>query len=407
MARRVVALRGFILTLICVIFAASAAKAQDWRIAEIAGTARVFASGEWASLHSGASLEPNAIVQTDSDGRLRLASAEIALDVAENAKFRIDGEASPLLRLFDGGLGVDASAPVVVMTTYAAAETADADFALVAEPYGSTVAVRRGLVKVTDLTTRKTVELRDGQILKLRAGQAAVALTAPAGPQALATAQSVAAGRMGAEPPQTKIALLDRTSTGAIRPDAAANAIAALRASAPARSGAASARLAEEAADAVHEERGKAKLGKADPRAVAAAARISRELFRDIDVEVEPWDDSFQWTEVERGELRLKPIWRVMGALEGAQSVEFWFLVFVACLFLGAIANAIMERSGFGLVGTTLLVMAAFATALLIRDLFFRAGANLAIEPFLSLGMMLSAMTLLLLSGAFAKVRLP
>ena len=77
------------------------------------------------------------------------------------------------------------------------------------------------------------------------------------------------------------------------------------------------------------------------------------------------------------------------------------------CLFLGAISNAIMEKSGFGLAGGTLMVMAAFATALLIRDAFFRAGANLALEPFLSIGMMLCAMTLLLLSGVFAKLRLP
>src|SRR5437763_11606466 len=116
----------------------------------------------------------------------------------------------------------------------------------------------------------------------------------------------------------------------------------------------------------MHEEQKSATLGKADPRAVAAAARSTRELFSDFDVEVEPWDDSFQWTEVENGEVRLKPIWRIMLALGGAQSMEFWFLAFVTCLFLGSVASAIMEKSGFGLGGSTLLVMLAFATALLI-----------------------------------------
>ncbi|MDE3176741.1 MAG: hypothetical protein KGM15_11625 [Pseudomonadota bacterium] len=401
------ALRAFILSFLCVLFAAGAAYADDWRIVDVAGSARAFAAGAWAPLQAGAPLIPNAIVQTDGDGRLRLAGAGATLDAPADAKFRIDGDAAPLLRLFDGGLGVEASASLGVMTTYAYAETADAAFAVVAEPYGSTIAVTRGLVKVTDLTTRKTMLLRDGQILRLRAGQATLTLTAPVDQPAMATAASAAAGRLDAEGLNTKIALVDKTPTGALRPDAAASAIAALRDSAPNKNGAGSARLAEEAADAVHEERRKAKLGKADPRAVAAAARISRELFRDIDVDVEPWDDSFEWTEMEHGEKRLKPIWRVMLALGGAQSLEFWFLAFVSCLFLGAISNAIMEKSSFGLAGNTLLVMAAFAAALGLRDAFFRAGANLAIEPFLSIGMMLSAMTLILLSGAYAKLRLP
>jgi hypothetical protein len=39
------------------------------------------------------------------------------------------------------------------------------------------------------------------------------------------------------------------------------------------------------------------------------------------------------------------------------------------------------------------------------RELFFRSGDNLELEPYLSLGMMLGAMPLLLLSGAFPKVR--
>ena len=401
------ALRGFILSFLCFLFAASAAQAEDWRIVEVAGTARAFAAGEWTPLQPGATLTPHAIVQTQDDSHVALARAGAALDVPAGAKFRVEGETSPLLRLFDGGLGVEASAPLAVMTTYAAVETEGAVFAVVAETYGTTIVVQRGLVKVTDLTIRKTVLLHDGQILRLRPGRALVALSGPADQPAIATAQSVAAGRLDAEALPTKIALVDKTPTGALRPDAAASAIAALRASAPAKNGAASAHLAEEAADAVHEERRKAKLGKADPRAVAAAARITRELFQDIDVEVEPWDDSFQWTQVENGELRLKRVWQVVLALGGAQSMEFWFLAFVSCLFLGAISNAIMEKSGFGLAGGTLMVMAAFATALLIRDAFFRAGANLALEPFLSIGMMLCAMTLLLLSGAFAKLRLP
>src|SRR5437763_9326869 len=157
----------------------------------------------------------------------------------------------------------------------------------------------------------------------------------------------------------------------------------------------------------MHEEQKSATLGKADPRAVAAAARSTRELFSDFDVEVEPWDDSFQWTEIENGELRLKPLWRILLTLGGAEYLEFWFLAFVACLFLGAISSAIMERAGFGVFGSMLLVAFAFAFAILIRDVFFRAGANVAIEPFLSIGMMLGLMTTTLLSGAFAKQRLP
>src|SRR5437764_85805 len=138
-AGRVMALRRFLVILLCVLSTVGGALAQDWRIGEVAGTARAFVAGDWTSLEPGAALPPD-------------------------------------------------------------------------QP-------------------------------------------------ALATAQGVASGRFDAETLPTKIALVDKTPTGALQADAAASAIADLRASASSKNGAASAHLAGEAADAVHEERRKAKLG--------------------------------------------------------------------------------------------------------------------------------------------------
>jgi hypothetical protein len=65
-----------------------------------------------------------------------------------------------------------------------------------------------------------------------------------------------------------------------------------------------------------------------------------------------------------------------------------------------------MRDAGLGGFANTVIVMLAFAAAILVRDAFFRAGANIAVEPFMSIGMMLGAMPLLLLGGAFAKLRI-
>jgi uncharacterized membrane protein YeaQ/YmgE (transglycosylase-associated protein family) len=370
----------------------SAALAVDWSLTALDGEARSFGLGEWTALRVGDAIARDGVVETH--GRLLATRGGDALDFAPGAKLRLEGETYVLVRLFEGSLAAtvepDKARPFMVMTTFAQITTEGAAFGVTAEPFGATVAVREGAVEVTDLTTHATVEVKQGQVLHLRAGRAG-GLAASGYPALAATGDALADAR-AAPPPEvlTKILALDHLSTGAIRPAARGDE-----------------RLAEEALQRLRDEKRKAGLGKADPRTFAIAAAITRELLTGFEYEPEPWDDSFQWTTVENGEVRLKPLWKIFLHLEAPESYEFWLLAFMVCLLLGALAKAITDKSGFGVFGSTVLVMLAFALAILVRDLFFRNGANLSVEPYLTVVMMLTAMTAFLLGGVATARRSP
>jgi hypothetical protein len=375
------------------------ASAQDWNVLSIQGSARAFTGGEWTALRVGDAPRKGVDLRTEADSRLRIGSESDILSVAPMAKFDIEGDdGRALVRVFDATMGVverEAQGKrFIVMTSAASLAAKGAEFGVVADANGAVVSVRSGLVLATDLATRRTVEVRAGQTFRASLGQAGTVEATAKDDAALKAAEDAvdhsagqaaeAAASGGAE-----ASALDRVPTGAL----------------PGGAGKADPKLAEDAASAVHEQRRKAKLGTADPRAVAAVESIERDLFQGIDVETPPWDDDFQWTEMEHGTVRLKPITGIVLGLHGAESFEFWVLFVLVCVILGGVTNAVLQETGFGPLFNALLVMAAFATAVLVRDLFFRAGANLALEPYLSMGMMMAAMPALLLSGAFAKMR--
>jgi hypothetical protein len=372
-----------------------AASAEDWKVLSLQGTGRAFAGGEWTTLEVGETPPNRATLRTGTDGRLVIGREGDVLSVAAISGIDIESdEARELVRVFDGAMGVvERDAPgkrFLVMTSSASLVPRGAEFGVVADATGAVVTVRSGLVEASDLATRRTVEVRAGQTFRALVGRAGVVeKTEPADP-ALQAAKD-AAERASSETGEAASAAsgLDRIPTGAI----------------PAGSGKADAKLVEDAANAVHEQRVRAKLGKADPRAVAAVERMERDLFQEIDVETEPWKDDFKWTETDAGEVVLKPISRIVAGLQGTESYEFWVLFILVCLILGGMTNAVLQEAGFGSLCNAVIVMTAFVAAVLVRDLFFRAGSNLALEPFLSMGMMLAAMPVLLLSGAFAKMR--
>ncbi len=375
-----------------------AASAQDWTLVE--GSARAFASAEWTQPMVGAPLPKAALLQTEADGGALVARGDDRLRLNPRSKIRIEGDdpADALVRVFEGVVGATESAAVgkhfVVMTSFASFAAKGAVFGVATDAAGTTLTVRRGLVSATDFATQTTVDVTDGQTFRALRGRAGTVQAAPGATDPAALAAKEAAGRAapGQEASSGEAAApapgVDRNATGAIKPSAG------------------SAKMAEDAAGAVHEEKRKAKLGKADARTAAAVQSIEKDLFQDIDVEAEPWSDDFKWTQVEDGEIRLKPIWRIILGLSGAEAYEFWALFSLTCLMLGGLTNAVLKDAGFGAVLNGVLVMLAFAVAILVRDAFFRGGDNISLEPFLSVGMMLGAMPALLLSGAFAKVRL-
>jgi hypothetical protein len=374
-----------------------AAHAEDWRVQTVQGQARLFSAGAWSAAQPGALLPPGAIVETGDGGRALVLRDRDSIDVAAAAKIRIEGDdaLTTTVRDFAGVVGVSESAAenkrFLVMTAHASALAQGAVFGVVTDPHGTTITVASGLVSVTDLSRRSTVDLGPGQTARIRLGQAA-ALLAPAEADAASAAAHDAAARLQpGGPPIATETPGDPRALGALKSDA---------------KGANQAKAVDQATAELHELRGKAKLGKGDPKTVAAVGRMAEELMRDVDVETDPWNDDFKWTEVENGELRLKPIHRVVLGLSGSEALQFWTLALMISFILGMLTKSILKEAGFGMAMNTGLVMLAFIVAVLIRDAFFRAQEFIAAEPFLSLGMMIGAMPLLLLSGAFAKLRL-
>jgi hypothetical protein len=376
------------------VFCMCGAARADWTIASLDGAARGFAQGEWSVLSSGEALSGDILVR--SDARLRLAHGGDAFVLGPNGEIKLDGDDDAILRVFKGALGATVAAthkPFLVMTSYAEIATEGATLGVVIEPYGATIAVRSGSVEVTELTSRNTAQVKAGEIFRVRAGQVGAPEPATGDEPAMAAADGAPGDAKPAPAPArkraaTEIKTLDLIPTGAIRAPDRADALPA-----------------EATAGAPREVSRTVRIVDADPLAAAAEARIGREMFSDSNLEVAPWDPHFKWTEDEGGTVRLKPLWRVVAALDGPQATKFWFLAFLTCLFWGAYAAEIMDERGFGLIGSMALIAFAFAGAMLARDAFFRA--DVALEPILSVGLAVCAMLFVLLGGLLAKQSFP
>jgi hypothetical protein len=365
--------------------------ADEWKVLTREADARLFVNDAATPLRVGDAAPETAVLQVDA--HVLLGRGDDALSLSPLAKLRFESANPPgaFVRLFDGGIGVvERDAPdknFEVATADAIFAPKGAEFGVYADRTGTMLSVREGLVQATDLATHTTVDVRAGETFRaLRNLPATVQAVVGVDPATQAAHDAEHAAQMA---PSLAAGELDRVPTGAL----------------PGSGAKGDPKLAEDAADAVHDQRKKARLGKADPRAVAAAERIERELWQEVDVESEPWSDDFKWTQVEDGEIRLKPISRIVLGLKGAEAFEFWALTGMVCLLLGGIMQSLMKEAGFGALGNAVLVATAFAAAIVVRDLFFRGGGAVEIEPFLSMGLMMGATPLLLLSGAFAKQR--
>jgi hypothetical protein len=401
-------LRSLFVALLCLLPAISAAWAEDWSVQNVEGAVSVFTGGEWSAPRVGTDLPANAVLQTTSDGRILILRGADRIDLAPSTKLRVEGDnpIDAIARQFEGVIGVGEAASLgkrfLVVTPDGSMQAKGAVFGVAVDARAPTVSVVRGLVTVTNFAGQNTVDVTDGQVFRILHGPAGIQDAAPPNDLASIAAKEAAAriasnGADGKDADKASVA--NAAKTGEIDP----KSVGALKDS---QRQASDAKMAEDAAAAAHEERRKAKLGKADPKTVAAVRQIESDLLQGIDVDSEPLDDNFQWTEVEDGKVRLKPLWRVILGLSGGEAFEFWALWVVVCLLLGVFTSALMKDVGMGPILNTAIVMLAFAAAILVRDAFFREASNIAIEPFMSVGMMLGAMPLLLLGGAFTKFRL-
>jgi hypothetical protein len=401
-------LRSLFVALIFLLPGLHTAWAEDWSVQNVEGAVSVFTGGEWSPALVGADLPANAVLQTRSDGRILIVRGDDQIDLAPSTKFRVEGDnpIDAIARDFEGVVGVSETAGVgkrfLVVTPDASMQAKGAVFGVAVDTSATTVSVVRGLLTVTNFATQKTVDVTDGQVFRILHGPAGIQDSAP--PNDLASlAAKAAAARVASTNPDGKDADKASAANAAKTGDIDPKAVGTIKDS---QRQAADAKMAEDAAAAAHEEKRKAKLGKADPRAVAAVKQIESDLLQGIDADAEPLDDDFKWTEVEDGKVRLKPLWRVILGLSGGEAYEFWALWTVVCTLLGVLTSALMKDVGMGPLLNTVIVMLAFATAILVRDAFFRDVSNIAIEPFMSIGMMLGAMPLMLLGGAFTKFRL-
>ncbi len=260
-------LRSLFVALLFLLPGLSAAWAEDWSIQSVEGGVSIFKGGEWSPPLIGADLPAGAVLQTKIDGRLLIERGADQVDLAPSTKLRAEGEnpIDAIARLFDGAIGVRETASVgkrfLVVTPDASIQAKGAAFGVSVDTQSTTVAVQQGLVSVTNFATQKTVDVTEGQVFRILHGPAGIEDAAPPADLASVAAKQAAArvaplGAEGKDADKASGAIAART--GDIDP----KTLGAVKD--PQRQ-ATDAKMAEDAAAAAHEEKRKAKLGKADP----------------------------------------------------------------------------------------------------------------------------------------------
>lgn len=368
-------LRGWLFAF-AVVSTCSLARAADWSIED--GAAQGFANAEWSALTSGDDLSKNVLLR--SDARLRLQRGGDALILGPNGEMKL--EADGLVRVFKGALSATfepTPTPLLVMTTYAEIATRGATLGVVAEPYGATVAVRQGTVEIRELTTRDTVQLNAGEVLHVRAGRIGAPEAAAFDEPAMAAADGAPGDAQILPSPVrnrvvSRMDALDLVPTGAIGPPERADARPPETQRVPDRAGRAD-----------------------DPLSAALAARSRRMVTEEPEAKIAPWDSRFQWTQIEDGEVRLKPLLQVISELDKAQTATFWVAVLLLALVWGAVAARTSEGEEPNLPYNAALTALALAVAVWLRDSYLRD--HVAAEPFMTMALLLGA-PLLALRGA-------
>jgi hypothetical protein len=101
----------------------------------------------------------------------------------------------------------------------------------------------------------------------------------------------------------------------------------------------------------------------------------------------------------------LSPIFTVILQLEGFEATAFWVTVVVVFMLSGFLIDMLMLGQGFGPFVNGLFVLAGTFAGLYVRFNYAAHFRAHIIEPFLSVGLILGSITVLLVSAGYVRNR--
>ncbi len=101
----------------------------------------------------------------------------------------------------------------------------------------------------------------------------------------------------------------------------------------------------------------------------------------------------------------LSPIFQVIFHLEGFEAVAFWIALIVVMALCGYFIEMVMNGQGFGPLRNSLLALAGTFAGLYIRFNYLRGLTLHLSEPYVSVGVILISITVLVLALGFVSNR--
>jgi hypothetical protein len=158
------------LSTLCVVFAASGARADNWLAAKLAGEVLVFRDHAWVKLDRGDIVSDDSVVRTRQNGNVEFTRDNEVIDVAPDTQIQIfdrTGRRFTTVRQFFGTVSVEANVEKVkhfsVQTPFIAALVKGTIFTVTSDSQSATVHVQRGVVGVEDIARQLHVDVRPGQ----------------------------------------------------------------------------------------------------------------------------------------------------------------------------------------------------------------------------------------------------
>ena len=121
----------------------------------------------------------------------------------------------------------------------------------------------------------------------------------------------------------------------------------------------------------------------------------------------QPTDPNFSWIAVDDPHgPHLKSILGLVFQLDSTEAIVFWPVLIFFCGFMGMVFHMMLQDSSFGMMANTLMsIIAAFMGAG-IRDLLFTNVSNITREPFITLGLVLGSVIVVMIGAAVARMKM-
>ncbi len=101
----------------------------------------------------------------------------------------------------------------------------------------------------------------------------------------------------------------------------------------------------------------------------------------------------------------LKPLFELIGNLDGFEATAFWLSAFVLYVFSGFFVDYIMQRQGFGPYINGIFVYVGLFIGIYIRYNYFMQYPFPSYEPYLTFGLLFGSIAILFVVLAFLRNR--